>query len=109
MSLDDRIKELQDKKRQIGFLKKIQELVIKRATDDTLTPIAEGLNSEIDYQISAIESGERRPDEFEVFSDAEVAVLKGITRKILGPEYDYPKIQEVNNQEKEAIDGQEEE
>ena len=83
MSLDNQIVELQNKKKQIAFLNKIKDLVTKRATDDILTSIAEPLNIEIDHQIKAIETGERRPDEFEVFSEQEVKVLKGLANKVL--------------------------
>ena len=85
MSLDNQIVELQNKKKQIAFLNKIKDLVTKRATDDILTSIAEPLNIEIDHQIKAIETGERRPDEFEVFSEQEVKVLKGLANKVLKP------------------------
>ena len=83
MSLDNQIVELQNKKKQIAFLNKIKELVTKRATDDILTTIAESVNVELDLQIKAIETGERRPDEFEVFSEQEVKVLKGLANKVL--------------------------
>ena len=93
MSLDIQIKELQDKKKQIAFLEKAKELITKKATDDVLITIADQLNSEIDLQISAIETGERRPDEFEVFSEDEVRALKGLAHKILNPKPSKSKVQ----------------
>ena len=85
MSLDNQIVELQNKKKQIAFLERIKDLIIKKANDDVLVPIAEDLNKEIDFIINAIQTGERRPDEFEVFSEQEIKVLKGIANKILNP------------------------
>ena len=93
MSLDIQIKELQDKKKQIAFLEKVKELITKKATDDVLTSISEQLNEEIDLQINAIETGERRPDEFEVFSEDEVRALRGLAHKILNPQQPKPKVQ----------------
>ena len=102
MSLDNQIVELQNKKKQIAFLNKIKDLVTKRATDDILTSIAEPLNIEIDHQIKAIETGERRPDEFEVFSEQEVKVLKGLANKVLKPKNQKETVKEpqVNMQDK---------
>ena len=102
MSLDNQIVELQNKKKQIAFLNKIKDLVTKRATDDILTSIAEPLNIEIDHQIKAIETGERRPDEFEVFSEQEVKVLKGLANKVLKPKNRKETVKEpqVNMQDK---------
>ena len=86
MSLDNRIIELQNKKKQIAFLNKIQDLVTKRAgDDDILTAIAEPLNTEIGYQINHIETGERRPEVFEVFSEDEIRALRGVAKKVLSP------------------------
>ena len=85
MSLDNQIVELQNKKKQIAFLERIKDLIIKKANDDVLVPITEDLNKEIDLIINAIQTGERRPDEFEVFSEQEIKVLKGIANKILNP------------------------
>ena len=85
MSLDNKIIELQNKKKQIAFLEKIKDLIIKKANDDVLVPITEDLNKEIDLIINAIETGERRPDEFEVFSEEEIKVLKSIAHKVLNP------------------------
>ena len=85
MSLDNQIVELQNKKKQIAFLERIKDLIIKKANDDVLVPITEDLNKEIDFIINAIQTGERRPDEFEVFSEQEIKVLKGIANKILNP------------------------
>ena len=83
MSLDNKIIELQNKKKQIAFLEKIKDLIIKKANDDVLVPITEDLNKEIDLIINAIETGERRPDEFEVFSEEEIKVLKSIAHKVV--------------------------
>ena len=83
MSLDNKIIELQNKKKQIAFLEKIKDLIIKKANDDVLVPVTEDLNKEIDLIINAIETGERRPDEFEVFSEQEIQVLKSIAHKVL--------------------------
>ena len=83
MSLDNQIVELQNKKKQIAFLERIKDLIIKKANDDVLVPITEDLNKEIDLIINAIQTGERRPDEFEVFSEQEIKVLKSIAHKVL--------------------------
>ena len=85
MSLDNQIVELQNKKKQIAFLERIKDLIIKKANDDVLVPITEDLNKEIDLIINAIQTGERRPDEFEVFSEQEIKVLKSIANKVLNP------------------------
>ena len=102
MSLDNQIVELQNKKKQIAFLNKIKELVTKRATDDILITVAESVNIELDLQIKAIETGERRPDEFEVFSEQEVKVLKGLANKVLKPKNRKETVKEpqVNMQDK---------
>ena len=85
MSLDNQIVELQNKKKQIAFLERVKDLIIKKANDDVLVPITEDLNKEIDLIINAIQTGERRPDEFEVFSEEEIKVLKSIAHKVLNP------------------------
>ena len=103
MSLDNKIIELQNKKKQIAFLEKVKDLIIKKANDDVLIPITEDLNKEIDLIINAIETGERRPDEFEVFSEQEIKVLKGLANKLLNPKKNHKettKEPQVNMQDK---------